>query len=280
MDLIKLNQFPSVSANGVSTLVTDELTDSSVHALIVEMGGTFTKAHVDNLLVRLDGKDVINGISGAQLQDLNDYDGLPDVTNYLVYFFGDPAARTIRGQHLGDLDLSVYRKPLEVELSIGAATNPTAQMWALTGVPKMAMGLGFNELEAAVLRAMPQTIIQPAAAVNRKSYGVSLGSEAGARLRKVAFFHSNLTRVELKKQSLTKWDDVSAALNNAVAQQFARVPQPGLFVLDRIVDGNQGEAETTVNAEGRPWNLQLSLTTSGSDTITTFADLHTTHAQL
>lgn len=280
MDLLKLNQFPNVAANSVATLVTDELIDTSVHALILEMGGTFVKSDVSNLRIRLDGKDIVNGISGAQMQDLNDYDGLPDVTNYLAFFFGDPAARTIRGQHLGDLDCQVYRKPIEVELSIGGATNPTAQMWALTGVPKLNMGLGFNELEAAVLRAMPRTIIQPAAAVTRKSYGVSLGSEPGARLRKVAFFHSNLTRVELKKQSLTKWDDVSAALNNAVAQQFARVPQAGLFVLDRIVDGNQGEAETTVNAEGRPWNLQLSLTTSGSDTIATFADLHTTHQQL
>lgn len=281
MDLIRLNQFPSVAASARATLVTDQLIDRSVHALIVERGGTtFTNAHLSNLRVRLDGKDLVNGITGAQLVDFNEYDGLTDVTNYTMYFFGDPAARTIRGQHLGDLDCSIYRKPIEIELDIGAATAPTAQMFALTGVPKLAMGVGYDNLEAAQLRALIRTVIQPAAAVSRNAYGVSLGSEPGARIRKVALFHTNLTRVELKKQSLTKWDDISIALNSAVAQQYARTPQSGLYMLDRIVDGNQGEAEATVQADGRPWNLQLSLTTSAADTITTFADVYSTHPQL
>lgn len=281
MDLIKLNSFPSVAASARSTLVTDQLMDRSVHALIVERGGTsFTNAHVSNFRCRLDGKDVVNGITGAQLVDINEYDGLVDVTNYTMYFFGDPAARTIRGQHLGDLDLSIYRKPLEIELEIGAATAPTAQMWALVGVPKLQMGIGYTPLEAAQLRALVRTVIQPAAAVTRNAYGVSLGSEPGARIRKIAFFHTNLTKVELKKQSLTKWDDVATALNSAVQQQYARTPQSGLYMLDRIVDGNQGEAEMTVQQDGRPWNLQLSLTTSAGDTITAFADLYSTHPQL
>lgn len=281
MDLIKLKQFPAVAANSRATLATDELMDRSVHALIFERGGTtFTNDHISNARVRLDGKDVLNGITGAQLVDINEYDGLVDVTNYTMHFFGDPAARTIRGQHLGDLDLSVYRKPVEIELDIGAATAPTCQVWALCGVPKMQMGLGYTALEAAKLRALIRTVIQPAAAVSRNAYGISLGSEAGARIRKVAMFHSNLTKVELKKQSLTKWDDVSSALNSAIVQQFARTPQSGLYVLDRIMDGNQGEAESTVQGDGRPWNLSLALTTSAGDTITAFADVFTTHPQL
>lgn len=281
MDLIKLNQFPSVAANSIATLVTGQLTDMSVHGLVFERGGgAFTNAHINNLRVRLDGKDLVNGISGARLVDLNEYDGLTDVTNYTVLMFGDPTARTIRGQHLGDLDLSVYRKPLEIEVDIGAATTPTLQVYALAGVPKAAMGIGFDPLEAATFRALLRTVIQPAAAVSRASYGVTLGSTPGARIRRVNFFHTNLTRVELQKQSLRKWDDVSAALNSAVAQQFARAPQSGLYVLDRILDGNQGEAETTVMADGRPWNLQLALTTSAADTITAFADVLTTHPQI
>ena len=59
-------------------------------------------------------------------------------------------------------------------------------------------------------------------------------------------------------------------------QYHARTPQSGLYVLDRIFDGNQGEAEETVKGDGTPWNLELNLTTSGADTITAFADLHTT----
>lgn len=281
MDLLKLNQFPSVAQNSLATLVTDQLTDMSVHGLVFERGGgAFTNAHISNLRVRLDGKDLVNGISGAQLVDTNEYDGLVDVTNYTCFMFGDPTARTIRGQHLGDLDLSVYRKPLEIEVQIGAATTPTLQVYAITGVPKLAMGIGFDALEAATFRALLRTVIQPAAAVSRASYGITLGSTPGARIRRVNFFHTNLTKVELQKQSIRKWDDVSAALNAAVAQQFARTPQSGLYVLDRILDGNQGGAETTVMQDGRPWNLQLALTTTAADTITAFADVLTTHPQI
>lgn len=281
MDLLRLNQFPSVAANSRATLVTDQLLDTSIHGLVFERGGgAFTNAHISNLRVRVDGKDVVNGISGAQLVDLNEYEGLTDVTNYTFLFFGDPTARTIRGQHIGDLDLSMYRKPLEIEVDIGGATTPTLQAYAITGVPKLAMGIGFNELEAANLRALVRTIIQPAAAVTRASYGISLGSVPGARIRRVAFFHTNLARVELQKQSLRKWDDVPTALNTAVAAQYARTAQSGLYVLDRIVDGNQGEAESTVQSDGRPWNLQLNLTTSAADTITAFADVLTTLPQL
>lgn len=280
MDLIRLNQFPSVAASAVSTLVTDQLTDTSLHGLLFERNAINNNANIANIRVRVDGKDIVNGISGSQLVDLNEYEGLVDVANYSALFFGDPAARTIRGQHLGDLDLSVYRKPIEVEVTLGAAVAPTLQMYALTSVPKQAMGIGFSPLEAANFRALIRTIVQPAAAVTRATYGISLGSVPGARIRRLAFFHANLTRVELTKQSLRKWDDVSIALNSAVAQQYARTPQAGLYVLDRIVDGNQGEAESTVQSDGRPWNLQVALTTSAADTITTFADVLTTHPQL
>lgn len=281
MDLIKLPQFPSVAANAISTLVTDRLLDRSIHGLIFRRGGTtFNNAHLSNIRVRLDGKDVVNGITGSQLVDTTEYEGIPDVTGETVLPFGDFAARTVRGQHLGDIDCSIYRKPLEIEVAIGGATAPTLEVWALCGPPKLAMGIEYTEREAITLRALVRTVIQPAAAVSRKSYGVSLGSSAGARLRRLYMFHNNLTSVEFLKSSLRKWDDVPVALNNAVAQYFARTPQTGLYVLDRIVDGNQGEAEVTVKPDGTPHSLELNLTTSGADTITAFADLYTTLPQL
>lgn len=281
MDLIRLNQFPAVSANGRSTLVTDQLRGYSLHGLVFERGGTaFTNAHMSNIRLRLDGKDVVNGITGAQLVDINEYEGQTDVTNYTNLFLGDPTARTIRGQHWGDLDLSMYQKPLEIEVDVGAATAPTLQCYALVSVPKLSMNIGFSELEAAQFRALIRSTIQPAAAVTRAAYGVSLGSSAGALLRRIAMFHANLTKVDLQKQSLRKWDDVAIALNSNVQQQYARTPQAGLYMLDRIFDGNQGESESTTNSAGQPWNIQLAITTSAADTITAFSDVYTTHAQL
>lgn len=275
MDLETLNQFPSVPATGIASLVTNELIDRSVHAIILELGGTtFTRAHISNVRVRLGGKDIVNGITAVQLQSLNDYDVLGSETAYVALFFGDPTARTIRGQHLGDLDLSIYRQPLEIEVTIAGATAPTLQAYAWHSVPKMLMGVGFDEADAAQVRSLIRTVIQPSAAVTRKSFELSLGGSPGARLRRAAFFHTNLTKVEYKKGSFTKHDDVSIALNSFLQENYARTAQSGLYMLDRIVDGNQGEAETTVNANGQPWNQSLALTTSASDTITAFADVH------
>lgn len=282
MDLIKLNAFPSVAANARSTLVTDELIDKSLKGLLFEQDGTaFDKSHIDNIRVRVDGKDIVNGITGAQLTDLNEYEGLTDVTNYFYLPFGDPTAKTFKGQHLGDIDFSLYRKPIEIEITIGAATAPTLAVYAdVSPISKLAMGVGYTSVEAASFRALIRSILSPTAAVSRQTYGVSIGSAAGGRIRRLALFHSNLASVELKKGSFTKWDDIAIAANNAVAQQFARVPQTGLYVLDRIVDQNQGESEPTVRDDGRPWNLQLALTTSAADTITAFADMFITHPAL
>ena len=275
MDFEQFDQFPSVPANGQATLVTDKFLDRSIHAIVFKLGGTnFTKAMISNLQIRIDGKDIVPMITGANLQKLNSYDGLPNDATQLWFFFGDPTSQTIRGQHLGDLDLSIYRKPLELRLDIVGATAPTLEAWAVTNVPKLAMGIGYDALEAAQMRALVRTVLQPAGAVTRKSYGLNWGSSNGGRIRRVNYFHAALTAVEFKKNSITKHDDIPIALNNSVSAQYARTPQTGLYCLDRIYDGNQGEAETTVDADGRAWNQQYAISTSGADTIDVYVDVH------
>ena len=277
MDLLKLNAFPSVAANATCSLSTNQLSGYALHGLVFELGGTtFPESDITRIQARVNGKDLVNNMSGSQLLSLNKYEGLPDETSELFLFFGDPTARTIRGQHLGDVDFSVYDYPLEIQVDIGGATAPTLQCYALVGVPKQQMGIGYTAKEAAIIRALPRTVIQPAAAVSLQAYAVSIGSSPGARIRRVAFFNSNLTAVQLQKQSLMKWQNVSDTLNSAVQSQFARDPQSGLYVLDRVMDGNQGESESTVTPDGKSWNIQVALTTSAADTITTFADIFTT----
>lgn len=276
MDIVKLNPFPAVAANAVAALATDQLRGRSVHGLIFKQGGTaFTKAHMTRIRVGAGGKNFLSDITGAQLQDANDYDGFADSASYVFHWFGDPSARTIRGQHLGDLDLSIHAGPLEIEVSIGAATAPTLQCYAIVGDPKLTMGIGYTTAEASMVRALIRTVITESGAVSRKAVGLGLGSQAGARLRKLAFFHSNLASIELKKQGVIKWEDLPDALVDAVAADFGRVAQNGLYVVDRILDGNQSEADSTVDQDGRPFNFQVLLTTTAADTVYAFADVHT-----
>ena len=278
MDFIRLNPPQGVGANSRATLVTEQLLGLSLHALVFKRGGgAFTDAHFSGIRARIDGKDVVNPISGAKLVDLNEYDGIATVANHTALFFGDPTARTIRGQHLGDIDFSIYQKPLELEWDIGAATTPTLECWAWVGVPKLQMGVDFKPIEAAHMRALVRTTIQTSAAVNRQAFGIGLGSSPGNRWRKAAFFHGGgLSKVELKKQSITKWDDVASDTNTALQAYYGRTAQTNLYMLDRMMDGNSGEAETTVRDDGTVWNTQLAITTSGAETIEVYSELYAT----
>lgn len=280
MDKIKLNPFLGVAAGGLATLVTDELKGRSVHALMFRRGNGggagFTAAHMTNLTINLNGKSLLDDISGAQLQDFNDYEGLGASTDFLFHYFGDPTARTIRGQHQGDLDLSVHAGPLELKVDIAAAAvAPTLEVWALVGPPKAQMGLGFSAAEVLTVRALIPTVVQEAALVTRKSEPIGLGSGAGARIRKLAFFHANLLSVEVKKQGIILHEDLDDAENDAIQTDFGRVPQAGLYMVDFVVDGNMGEAQDTLRPDGQPWNYQVLVSTSAGDTIPTFADVHT-----
>ena len=280
MDSILLNPFDTVAANTRAVLTTDQLRGYSLHALIFKMGGTaFTEAHIDNIRLRVGGKTILDTITGAQLGKLHDYEGVPDDTNYLIYWFGDPTARTIRGQHLGDFDFSQYDEDLEIQVNIGGATAPTLEVRALVGVSKKAMDIGFNDLDALTFKAMVPTQIDISAAVNGKALQIA-GGGLGSRTLRIDFFHTNLTKLTYKKAGFEKWEEMTIADNAAVASAYGRAAQSGLFVLDRIVDGNMGEAETTVGADGKPWNQQFKAWTSAGDVLDVLVETHTVLALL
>lgn len=272
MDLIKLNPFETVGANQRAVLSTGQLRGYSVHALIFKRGGTaFTAAHMTNMRARINGKSIFDTISGDKLALHNTYRGVVDSTNYVAYFFGDPTARTIRGQHWGDLDCSLYNYDLEIAVDIGAATDPTLEVQALVSPSKKSMDLGFSDQDLLNFRALVYTQVVLAAAANRQAIQIA-GGGVGSRVSNIGIFHTNLTKLEYKKQSLLKWEDCAIVDNSAIATYYGRDPQSGLYVLDRTVDGNMGEAETTVDGQGVPWNQQFLATTSAADTLNCYVD--------
>ena len=276
MELLKVDPFENVAASALATAQFVPDRDLAVYAIILILGGTFTiDAHVTDVTIKSGGKQLLPKVTGARLDDLNNYDGIITDAAHLPFFFGDPTANTIRGQRLGSYDMTIYRRPLTIQVNIGAATNPTLDAYVLVHPPKLQLGLGYDADEAQTHRALIESILQPSAAVTRKAFGLSLGSEAGALIRKIGFFHSNVDSIEVKKNGLAIFEDVVVALNDYVQDDiFARSPLAGLYVFDPTVDGNQSEALTTVNADGSPANYQVLVTASGADTITTYADVY------
>lgn len=282
MDLIKLPAFPNVPASGKATLnLKTELAGRSLHGVVLEQGGTaYDETHISEFKFSIGSKAIVSGVSGTELRELNEHDGIAHVTGYLAMFFGDPTAGTLFGQHLTDIDFSLYVGSPVLEITNAGATAPTCQAYALVGPPKVDMAVEFSPAEQLLMRALLPSVLTPAAAVTNQAQDISLGSQAGAHLRKLALFHANLTAAEFKKQGFVRWDNVSVALNDYVNGIYGRVTKAGLYVLDRILDGYQGKAENTVDADGRPYPYQVNITTSGADTINAVADVRAALALL
>lgn len=274
MDYIKLPPFSNVGANVLATLSTTLLNGMNLHGLVFKLGGTtFDRSHLNSIQLRLGGKVLIPQISGTQMATINSQKGITDNAGFLSFFFGSPTARTIRGQHLTDLDLSIYPHPLEFSVEIGAATAPTLECYALVTPPKLALGMGYSADEAAALRAYIRTALSYSNAVTKAAADISIGSAAGAVIQSMNFFHAKLSSLEVKKQGVVIFEDIDDALNDQLQVNYKREPQAGLYVWQPTVDHNEGQAVRTVRADGSPYSFNFLLTTSAADNITVFTEV-------
>lgn len=278
MDIKKVDPFTNVVATGKATATWKPDRPCSLFGFLLELGGTtFTQGtHITGMTVKHGSKRLFPGITGARHMDLYEYEGVISDAAYVFMGFGDPTARTFKGQHLGNLDHTVYPGNTTLEIDIAGATAPTLNAYALIMPPKLDMGGVFQPHEAQLHRALIETVIQFSAAVASKAVDISMGSEAGAVLKKLAFFHANITVLGVKKSGFDIYEDIPIALSASLQDDvFVRLPQAGLTVYDPIVSGDYSEVKTTVDANGNPFNYQVRLTTSGADTITAYADVLT-----
>src|SRR5689334_14327650 len=123
----------SLANNGPkATWTSDELDGYSVHDLQFVLGGTFTKAMISAIQIKVAGKIILDGVTGTQLDNMNDWDtNVADGAANLYWHFGDPMATSYYDKHVGDLDLSVVKDKaggkanMEVTVTYTGATSPT-----------------------------------------------------------------------------------------------------------------------------------------------------------
>jgi hypothetical protein len=271
---IKIDPFNNVGASSIATTVFRPPFGLSVHAIVFARGGTFTAAHMTTIKVKAGGKTLFD-LSGTQLELQTAYAGHVIDSAYTVLPFGDDLANTERGMHIGDFDTSVYKSDLVIEVTIGGATSPTLEAYAIVGPPKAQMGLGYAPGEVVMHRALIESTLSPNAAVTNKAYSIGLGSEAGALLSRIFFHHANLTVLDVKESGRNVYEEIPLALNSFLEQDYyGRTTKSGLYVFDPVVNGNYSQARPTVEG-GKVVPYQVRLTTSASDTITAYAEVLT-----
>lgn len=285
MDIIKVDPFDNVVDGGLMTAKYQPDLPSSLFGIVLTFGllhqtsVNLAASHFSAITVKAGGKELVPGITGARLNSLNLYDGVVNDSSFLSIFFGDPTANSLRGKHLANFDTTIYGSDITIQLQHTAGSGGftgTVEAHALIMPPKLLMGVGYSRDQAETHRALIETIMQPSAAITRKAFSMALGSEAGAAIRKLAFFHTNLTAVQIKKSGVDLYDDISVALADYLADDvFARAAQSGLYVYDRLITGDVSEAMSTVDQNGKAFNIQTRITTSASDTITAYADVMT-----
>lgn len=206
-------------------------------------GTTFTKAHIDKVRIKV-GPRVIWDLTGDQLNKINNYKNSADSARYLRIDFTERDQAIFPVKEVGGLDLMTLIPIGEVFVEIYIAATAVAPAIAATGYFEQ------RQNNPVVLKMVPFQFVQSAS--GRFTLPLNM---RGALMKRVHLFFSgtawtaaangNVERVEVKKNGVVIFDQED--LDNRFDQQeFKRVPQAGLYVVDFIVDNNSDAHVKTV----------------------------------
>ncbi|AVR96898.1 major capsid protein P2 [Pseudoduganella armeniaca] len=233
-----LNIAPGQTA--ILTVPTENLTLIGLQFVLT--GTTFDKTKIDTIKVKV-GSRVLWDLTYAQIQAINNYKNAADNTRYLFLDFAERDQAVFPIKEVGGLDLYALLKTgiVTVELKInGTAVAPKIDV---VGWYEQAQG---NPI---VLKYVPFT-----AAFNSSGKFTLPLQFKGAILKRLYVFYSgtgwtgttngNVSRMECKKNSMLCHDEFCQD-NRFIQNHFKKVPQPGLYVVDFIVDNNHDAQVTT-----------------------------------
>lgn len=274
MAILNFEPFLNVGAGQRAILDSKAVLGNTLKKVYLELGGTFTKAQIDLIKIKLNQKTVWE-VTGSQMDAINKYLGIADDASYLTLPFDDITAALPGqvGEDIGALDTSLGVSSFVLEVDInGAATNPTLAAFyeAVPPLPRT----GQLAATTPALRSLISSTLTPNTAAEH-TLSANIGQNAGAQLARLYIFHSNLTAFELKKNNVPIFEEVTVARNEFIQGEHGRVPQSGLYVFDPIASGDATKMIRTAGA-----TFQQLYTVSGSDTLTVIADIRAGLRQL
>ena len=234
----------------------------------MQLGGTFTKAHITAIRIRLGGK-LIWDVTGSHLDKMNAYMGETANASYLTLNFAEREARTVVGEALGGIDTSLGYSGFSMEVDISAsATSPTLVAYAHTESPQAGQA-------KALFKAMLKATHTPGAA-GQFSLPLPLGSQSGNLIKRVYMYHSYITQLDIKQDGIDLLDNGLVGILQFEQNELTRVTQSGQLVWDPLVRDNQSDVVPTVRPDGSQSSLEYRTTVSQADTIITYTELYTT----
>lgn len=270
--LPKLPPFQNVAAN--QTAVLPEIPQGMVYeGILLQLGGTFTKAQITGIRIWLGGKKIWD-ITGADLDSINAYNKRTAVATFLPIWFANPNAPDMVSYMAGAIDTSVGYSNFWMEVDIGGATNPTLVAYALRSAPSD-KDPKFRGMIRALLKT---TYAAPSAA--EFTIPIPMGGKGGALFRAVHYFHAQITKLQVIKDSFFLLQEGTNAVVQYYENELYRTTQAGLISWDPTQQNDERDAVPTVKGDGNLSNFEHKVTFAAADTIRIYSDLLTTQANL
>ena len=252
MLLIKNLPFTNVAASGVASVSLP--VGMSYNRIILQLGGTtFTKSMITDIKVRVNGKVIFQN-TGARLDLINSYRKRGTSANFLVIDFTEPDAKDMAEQYIGNINTAKDVSSVTLEVTIAGATAPTLDSWSELGAP-------------APLGVLAKQILFTNSFAGAGKFGFKIIDVAnrGAILKRVHFNHTGqVTAVEVKKNGIVIFDNVTTAVNTFYQLDYNKVGQTNMFTFDPCLDNNYSNSIKTQDMV----SLEFNITTGGADTIT------------
>lgn len=273
MAKIHLEPWQNVATGGTALLTTSRIWPNTLEYVAIVLGGTFTKADITRILVRLGSKPIWD-ITGSELASICLYEGRVATATVLICPWANPYSRNVTDQYLGAIDFGqVGVRDMTFEVSITGATAPTLDAYAEVAPPKV-----LDPASNLLFRALLRTPLSPAAAATFAPQLINYGQAGGALLRRMFFFSSVVTALEVKRDGLDILEQVALALINAVESElFPHTPQSNIFTYDVTEDSIEAKSLTTIRKDSKgnvsliPMQILTSL--SGGATFDVVSDV-------
>jgi hypothetical protein len=263
---IKLYPANNVVAAGLATIDLSNLLGFTVERMVLQLGGTaFTKSMITSWQLKANSKIVMDS-TGASADSRQQYRGITANAAFLTIDFAEIRAKTENGQNIGCIDTTAGISSLKLELTIAGATAPTLAGWAEVSRPQV------DPTQAPtrnlISRIHRSTITVGAAGTFALPVPHLAVADGGSIFKRIAIFSANCTGVQIKKNGIIIEDSIKA-LNDYQQNEYKKVPQAGLYMVDFIVDDNQSQALNTRDAQ----TMEFLGTFSAGETITIEAEL-------
>ncbi|MBS4098616.1 MAG: hypothetical protein KGZ83_17470 [Sulfuricella sp.] len=245
MAIVKCLNFNNVVPGGMATLDLRTVFGNTLDRVIIKLSTGFYKFMLKGIRLKANGKIIFDD-NGSHVNRRMKYRGVDDDADFITLDFSELVAKTVVGQRLGSIDTTLGIESLVLECDIAAdAPTPKMEAWADISLPQA----GRPER---VLLGKVLGFTHNFGAAGKFPLNIPYGRQGGSLIKRIHLFSAEegegaIDAVEVKKNGVVVFE-ATKEVNDYMAKEFGRVPQPGVFTVDFVRDGNMGNVLNVANA--------------------------------